>query len=131
MGELVVAVDTSGSITNPMLAAFSAELTAILHEAMPERVTVIYCDAAVRGTEEFLPDDPEVKLKMKGGGGTAFIPVFRHVEKHGLNPVCLIYLTDLESSDKPKEPEYPTLWATPEWVNANGPFGDTLRIAGI
>lgn len=131
VGKIVVAIDTSGSVTQQMLEQFAAEMTAILTEAHPSEIVVIYCDAEVNGTETFTPNDGAVKLKMKGGGGTMFKPVFNWVEKNNTHPVALIYMTDLESSDTPKEPEYPTLWVTPEWVSAKGPFGETLRIAGL
>jgi hypothetical protein len=48
LGPVVVAVDTSGSIDDATLAAFAAEITAILDEAAPEAVQVVYCDAGVR-----------------------------------------------------------------------------------
>ena len=48
LGPVVVAVDTSGSIDDATLAAFSAETTAILDEAAPEAIHVVYCDAEVR-----------------------------------------------------------------------------------
>ena len=51
LGPVVVAVDTSGSIDDATLAAFAAEITAILEEAAPEAIHVVYCDDASAGTE--------------------------------------------------------------------------------
>jgi predicted metal-dependent peptidase len=68
LGPVVVAVDTSGSINDATLAAFSAETAAILDEAAPEAVHVVYCDAEVRATERFEPGDL-IRLTPHGGGG--------------------------------------------------------------
>ncbi len=129
VGALVVAVDTSGSISEELLECFAGELTAILHEARPEVVHVVYCDARVRASQEFYPEDPEVILEAHGRGGTMFGPVFRWVEESGIQPRALLYMTDLDSADEPEEPEYPVLWVTPLWIEQEGPFGATVRIS--
>jgi predicted metal-dependent peptidase len=86
---------------------------------------VVYCDAAVQATEEFLPSDP-IQLTPQGGGGTDFVPVFHWVAENGIDPVCLIYLTDLCCFSYPDKPEYPVLWVTSSRRTA--PFGETVRI---
>ena len=48
VGEIVIAVDTSGSIGGQELELFAGEITAISDEAKPERIHVVYCDAAVQ-----------------------------------------------------------------------------------
>lgn len=126
--RFVVAVDTSGSMTQPMLNQIAGELTAILKDVRPERVDVVYCDADVAGTETFDPDWGPVELHAKGGGGTRFQPVFDWVEKSGEPPAALIYLTDLCSFDTPRQPEYPVLWGVTYKTTAKGPFGETVQI---
>jgi predicted metal-dependent peptidase len=125
VGELVIAVDTSGSIGAEELEQFAGEITAISDDVQPELIHVVYCDAAVQGVEEFGPSEP-IKLSPKGGGGTDFKPPFRWVEEQGLQPKCLIYLTDLCCRSFPDPPEYPVLWVTDSGKTA--PFGDTLRV---
>jgi predicted metal-dependent peptidase len=128
LGHVAIAIDTSGSIDSRLLAAFSAELNAIMSEAKPDRVTVLYCDTQVNRIDEFGPDE-EVSMHAVGRGGTAFCPIFDKIAQWGELPVCLIYFTDLDSNDKPSEPEYPVLWATGLSVTDIGPFGQTVRIA--
>jgi predicted metal-dependent peptidase len=125
IGEIVVVVDTSGSIGSKELEQFAGEITAISDEAQPELIRVIYCDAAVQAIEEFGPPDP-IQLSPKGGGGTDFVPPFRWVEENGTAPKCLIYLTDLCCSSFPAPPDYPVLWVTDSHKTA--PFGETVRI---
>jgi predicted metal-dependent peptidase len=46
VGEIVVAVDTSGSIGRLDLERFAGGISAISEEAQPEAIHVVYCDAA-------------------------------------------------------------------------------------
>jgi len=123
LGPVVVAVDTSGSITDATLAAFSAEIAAILDEAAPEAIHVVYCDAAVKATESFEPGDM-ISLTPQGGGGTAFRPVFDWVAQSDIEPVCAIYLTDLDGHNFGPAPDYPVLWVS-TWKTV-APFGEVI-----
>jgi predicted metal-dependent peptidase len=124
LGPVVVAVDTSGSIDDVTLAAFSAEITAILDEAAPAAIHVVYCDDAIAGTETYAPGDA-VALTPRGGGGTAFRPVFDWIARSDIQPVCAIYLTDLDGRDFGPEPDYPVLWVSTELADA--PFGEVIH----
>jgi len=124
-GEIVIAVDTSGSIGTLELEQFAGEISAISEEAQPEAIHVVYCDAAVQSTEQFGPSAP-VRLDPKGGGGTDFRPAFKWVAENDIAPVCFIYLTDLCCDSYPQVPEYPVLWVTDSHRTA--PFGETVRI---
>ncbi len=126
VGEIVIAVDTSGSIGSEELQQFAGEITAICDEAKPEAIHVVYCDAAVQGVQRFEPSEP-IQLEPKGGGGTDFCPVFDWVRTQEITPVCLIYLTDLCCSSYPQVPDYPVLWVTDSRRIA--PFGETIQIA--
>jgi predicted metal-dependent peptidase len=125
VGEIVIAVDTSGSIGKRELEQFAGEISAISEEAQPEAIHVVYCDAAVQCAQEFRPSEA-VQLEPKGGGGTDFCPVFEWVTEKDLAPACLIYLTDLCCDSYPEAPEYPVLWVTDSRIKA--PFGETVRI---
>lgn len=126
-GSVVLAVDTSGSIGEKELNEFGAELNGILDQVRPEKVTVIYCDAAVNHVEEFTPDQYPVRLKAHGGGGTDFAPVFDYVRENVDQPQCLIYLTDLYGSFPTTEPDYPTMWVCNS-VETNVPFGQVVKL---
>lgn len=127
-GEIVIAVDTSGSIGERELAQFAGEISAICDEAKPEAIHVVYCDASVQSVQEFGPSE-SIQLEPKGGGGTDFRPVFDWVARQQIAPVCLIYLTDLCCHSFPEVPEYPVLWVTDSRRTA--PFGETIRINGM
>jgi len=125
LDEIVIAVDTSGSIGKLELEQFAGEISAISDEVQPEAIHVVYCDAAVQSTQEFTASE-SVRLEPRGGGGTDFRPVFDWVTKNDIAPVCLIYLTDLCCDSFPEPPEYPVLWVTDSRRTA--PFGETVQI---
>lgn len=126
VGTIVIGVDTSGSIGDEELRQFAGEISAIADQAQPEIIHVVYCDAAVSSTQEFGPSEP-ITLEPKGGGGTDFRPVFEWVSQNDIQPMCLIYLTDLCCHDYPAlPPPYPVLWVTDSRRTA--PFGETIKL---
>lgn len=125
MGEIVVAIDTSGSIDQATLNAFGSEIKAIVQTSRPSKTIVIYCDSDVNHVDEFGPND-ELHFEMHGGGGTAFKPVMDYVTENNITPVCLVYLTDLYGDHKFAAPDYPVLWCCTTDVVAS--FGETIPI---
>ncbi len=127
---MVVARDTSASIGDQYLAALNAELVDIIDACQPELVYVVDCDAAVAQVVLVENGDLPESLSAKGGGGTRFEPVFEWIAQEGIEPACVVYLTDLEGSFPASEPEYPVLWAVPEghYSRRVAPFGETLSI---
>lgn len=110
--DLVVALDTSGSIDDDDFEQFLGELNALKGQ-MRARITLLACDAAIseQGHWVFEPWE-ELKLpqRFQGGGGTSFKPVFEWVEREGLEPATLLYFTDAEGQFPPNEPGYPVIW---------------------
>ena len=126
MGELVLAVDTSGSLSSEELAYFNAHINRILETCLPEKVTVIYCDYDIGGTQEYTPDDLPIVLKPVGGGGTSFKPVFEWLLTYEGEVECLIYFTDgWGDQDELEEPAVDTVWLTTE--REKFPFGEVIK----
>jgi predicted metal-dependent peptidase len=126
MGTMVTAIDTSGSIDQPTLNAFGAEITAIRDHVRPKELIVIYCDAAVNHVDRFTMEDVP-QFKMHGGGGTDFRPPFHWLDQHAIEPVSFVYLTDMLGTFPEHPPGFPTIWCAT--TNRVGPFGDTVHIS--
>jgi predicted metal-dependent peptidase len=126
--DIVLAIDSSGSVSREALSLFCAEVSAILAD-FDTRITALVCDAEVRQALAFTRFDLPLRLEPAGGGGTDYRPAFAHVDRLGLRPACLVYLTDLECDRYPAAPDYPVLWAAygPESADAP-PFGEVVRI---
>lgn len=124
--EVVVAIDTSGSIGQREIDQFAAEVSAVLQD-FDTTVSVLYCDTDIHSVEEFKREDLPLTLKPIGGGGTDFRPPFEWVEREGRTPACLIYLTDLYCNSLPDEPSYPVLWAN-IGQERTMPFGEVINV---
>lgn len=109
MKPLVLAIDTSGSISQNELNQFQAELNDILL-SYPASLSVVYCDCEISATETITPDEYPVNLKVTGHGGTDLCPPFDWAIKNVPNAGCLIYLTDLQGKSPEADPGIPTLW---------------------
>jgi predicted metal-dependent peptidase len=126
MGPIAIAVDTSGSITMQMLSRFFAEISSIIEICKPEKVYLMYCDSEINGEVlELNQYDLPLKPEIRGGGGTAFKPVFDYIERKSLDLEWLVYITDLYGTF-PEEPNYPVLWARTSDVEA--PFGTHINL---
>lgn len=125
--KLVIAADTSMSITGSDLEIFSGANNAVLASFGSVDLTVLYCDSKINGEpEEYTTADLPVKLEPRGGGGTDFRPVFDWIEKNQTDPDCLIYLTDLYGPFPERSPDYPVLWCAIS--DEKAPFGETVKL---
>jgi predicted metal-dependent peptidase len=122
--EIVVVMDTSGSMDTPEFAAAIAETNEII-EVLKCKVHFIQCDADIH-EYKVLEDGEPLRSSLKGRGGTDFCPPFAFVEEKKINPHCLIYFTDLYGSAPPQAPKYPVLWACT--TDQQGPWGETMKI---
>ena len=127
VGEVAIAVDCSGSVNSRQLRLFEAEVRSILEGQRPQRVYILYFDAAVHKVETFEAGQ-RVLLNPVGGGGTEFGPCFEWLEEHGILPQTLVFLTDLHGSFPDSEPAYPVIWASTGGRRA--PFGQVVPMQG-
>jgi predicted metal-dependent peptidase len=125
LGPIVVAVDCSGSITADVLSQFAAEIRAIHEDGRPRELHVVYFDASVSHHDTFGPDDT-VNIEAHGGGGTAFSPIFQHIDERGIEPVACVVLTDLYCADFGPCPGYPVLWVSNGASEA--PWGEVVMM---
>lgn len=128
MGRISIGVDCSGSVDDKLLAEFAAEINAIKEDLKPSVIEVIYFEDKVSRVETFERDE-EFKINANGGGGTAFSPVFKHINKQSELPVVVVMLTDLECDDFGPTPDYPVLWAFKGYQkNPKAPFGEIIKV---
>ena len=125
--SIVVAVDTSGSITDEELQIFASETSAILASMDPEKIEFLQCDTAINQHDTYTRESLPLKVEFKGRGGTDFAPVWEYIEENHLNPKACIYLTDLYPCCWGEQPPYPVLWISTTDVD-DVPFGEVTRI---
>jgi len=120
----VIGRDSSYSVEDKMLNLFNGGLTRIFEDVGFDKIYVVdFTDRVERVTEYNRGDIFDMTDRF--GGGTHFASVTDWIEEEGLNPSCLIYLTD-GYGRAPIQPDYPVVWCLP-------PDADdyTLRSSGI
>ena len=111
--NILVGVDTSGSVSNKELKEFMNELVH-MHKT-GHKITVAQCDTQINSVEEF---NPRKDWEIKGRGGTSFQPVIDHFNERKGKYTALIYLTDGEAYTPEKCP-HNTLWVHSSRCNIN------------
>lgn len=129
-GHIVIWGDTSGSRSDAELASNMAELAGIMDDVAPERLTVIWCDAAIDYIDEITDPMDLEHIKSRGtggGGGTSVEPVMEWIREQGQDPDLFIGFTDGYVSFPDHEPRFPVIWAS-STDNVKYPFGQVVRV---
>jgi len=131
VGDIVVGVDSSGSVSNKELSYFLGELNALSEEIQPNSITIIVCDAQIQDVIRYEKGEVIENIVCKGRGGTLVMPVFDYIQKENLNVDSFIYFTDLGIGDYPKESYFPILWVSTDMRQDEAPIGSTtyLKVA--
>jgi len=121
---LAIAVDVSGScISGEIMEKFWGETYDCILQVKERygvgEVLLLQCDEAIQDEkrmqlEEF--QETPVQVKVKGWGGTSFVPVFERIEELETEEVkvdALIYLTDGFGECPLEKPAYPVYFVLP------------------
>jgi len=111
--HLLVAIDTSGSVSDGELKEFMNEIHHIYKTGSD--VTILQCDTDVRSVIPFKPSD---KIEIHGRGGTDFKPIIEYTNNHTSVYTGLIVFTDGEAPAPPKC-QIRTLWVHSSNSNIN------------
>ena len=143
-GEIVVAIDTSCSVSQDELNIFATETQNLCEECGINKIRVTYCDTSIiknpttgEWWDEFDLDNEELEFNLRGGGGTRFEPpfnLFNDETEDTEDVIAFVYFTDGYCSvDAEVEPSVPVIWA----LSTNEsymreyykyPFGETIHI---
>ena len=115
--NVLVAIDTSGSVSNNELVEFFNEIHH-MHKTGVE-ITVIQCDTQISSIKEYKkPEDG--KIEITGRGGTSFQPVIDYYNENQRKFSCLVYFTDGEACNPDPKPRGRMLWTLSECSHMNG-----------
>ena len=111
LDNLVICIDTSGSVREPQLKKFFSKTNGILETFQQMTCYLILCDSYIHSVKRYTRADLPIEPHIKGRGGTDFRPPFKLLDAEGILPSCLIYFTDMQCSSFPDDPGYPVIWA--------------------
>jgi predicted metal-dependent peptidase len=110
--DVVVVVDTSGSVSDKEMNEFVSEVNALKGQ-LRARITLLACDSALAGDGpwRFEPwEEFALPHHFAGGGTTDFRPVFDWVARENRRPDALVYFTDGVGTFPQQEPYFPVVW---------------------
>ncbi len=124
--RLVVVVDVSGSIENPLMDRFAREIEA-LSRRLEAALVLVIGDDQVRAVVQFEPGRSSLReIAFRGGGGTDFTPLLEEAQRH--RPDIVVVLTDLKGPANFR-PRCPVVWAVPKPERGlEAPFGRLLPL---
>lgn len=134
--DVVIAIDTSGSIGEKELTKFVSEVKGIMDIYKIKNIHIIWCDSEIPspgGVQSFVGTKFDVKyMKPTGGGGTSFIPPFEWIRdnilKKNKKPAFVIYFTDAESSDIPSKQLVKDYVDRIMWVIIDNSSADHIKV---
>ena len=124
--KIVVAIDTSGSVSDRDVAFILNEIVAII-AGRKHSLTVIECDSEVQRVYS-VKTQADIKKNVVGRGGTAFTPVIEYVNNDRyFRDALLIYFTDgYGEREIPRPKTYRNLWVilgNPKNLSVREPYG--------
>jgi predicted metal-dependent peptidase len=111
--HMLLAIDTSGSVSDTELTEFMNEIYHI-HKAGVD-ITIVQCDTSIRSIEAYKGKND---LKVHGRGGTEFDPVLDYYNANLKKYTSLVYFTDGECYTSVK-PRNRVLWVLSERSEMN------------
>ena len=123
MGEIVIQVDISGSVSPQEIKHYNGHLKSIVELCHPTKVHVIYTDTKVQRHDTFeRPEDMEIEFHS--GGGTHMPAGFKYIEEQGIKPEVVVTLTD-GYTGWDQEPPFPTIHCISSSEKA--PYGENIH----
>jgi predicted metal-dependent peptidase len=131
--DIVVDIDTSGSISEDELQMFLSEVLGIIGSFQNVNLTILWSDCDVYGPYTFQNPQPEdvMDLKPEGGGGTDHIVVYDFIQDNLPQTKLLINFTDGYTSFPDDDRGINTIWVVAgNWhcEEEQFPFGEVVTI---
>lgn len=127
LGAVVVAIDTSGSVSRAEVVRFCGEMEDLLGH-YDCQATILFHHTRIWREVEWEPCDGEIEIPTEiESGGTSHVPVMARVQD--IDPVLFVGFTDgytrFDSSQG--EPDCGVIWAMPN-SHKKPPFGEIINL---
>lgn len=128
--KVAIGIDTSGSVSEKELSAFLSEITGIASSYDKFEILLMAGDTQVENIETAtsISDIQEFSTKVKGGGGTSYIPFFERAKDEGDYSTLIIIGDSYGSMPEENEYKFNTIWCFDERDYKEPNFGDIAII---
>jgi predicted metal-dependent peptidase len=131
VNELVLAIDTSGSVEQRALTVMLTEVKCICDTVRPDKVRILYWGSDVVRDEVYGMHELDQLIqstKPRGGGGTDVVCVTEYMKENNIKPQATIVLTDGYLFGGWGDWECPVLWAILDHKEAVPSTGKAVHI---
>lgn len=125
--EVLIIIDTSGSMGGPSFSGSLRETRGVLESLGQDEVMILQADVIVH-SEEMVPIHrlEAGEFEMKGRGGTSFVQPLERAKE--LQAKVVIYFTDGDGTLPAVPPDFQVIWAIIDGVERRMPFGETVFV---
>lgn len=109
IGNVCIAVDSSGSVTDEEFNYFITEIASLQYTMNPEKITLLDFDTTIKKVHEITgTTDIFKEVQFHGRGGTNITPVLEWANKH--KPIVLLVFTDGQFRQPDIKVTCPLIW---------------------
>ena len=132
IGEIIVAVDMSGSTVGKVFDEFVEALVSLCEACQPSGLRLLWWDTQVAGEQLFTTQDiPNLKqaLRPQGGGGAHVGCVSQYIAQKNLEAeACIVFTDGYVESNPVWNISMPTLWMVTQATDWMPPTGKKVMI---
>jgi predicted metal-dependent peptidase len=123
--DLVIAVDTSGSVSDADFLCFISEVNTILKNLRPSKITLIQFDTKIKSVNVVRSPSELMNMKFTGRGGTDVTEVIEWANEH--RPQLLLMFTDGGFRFRGASTKQPLIWLIHNNPNFTAPYGKVIH----
>lgn len=125
--DILLLLDTSGSMTEGVLELAFREMRGVLVSLGVQKLWLLHADTKVHKEEQISVAQLRAnRVQVAGRGGTSFIQPLKRAQER--RAVMAIYLTDGDGAFPPKPPPFPIIWLFLQAGAKKAPFGTTIHV---
>ena len=126
LSDLVIAIDSSGSVTDDEFKRFVSEVFGIMRMMKPEKITLLQFDTKIRSVDVIRHEKDFHNILFSGRGGTRIGPVLKWAEEH--KPEAMLIFSDGEFNFPEHIPvNVDLLWLIHHNPNFTAPHGKVIH----
>ena len=125
LGDIAIAVDTSGSVTDEEFQQFISETAGILRMMKPTKISFIQFDTAIKSVNEVRSVKDLMDIQFTGRGGTVITEVIDWINQN--KPQVTLVFTDGEFRFRGENTRNDVIWLIHNNTRFSSPFGKVIH----
>ena len=128
MGEVVIGIDVSGSVSDAEIAQYLGHCKAIFEQCRPSKIYVVYCTSQVEAVDEFDScDEMEPRANM-WCGGTYMPAIMEWIDRNDIDAdVCVTFTDGYTAYPKDNQVPCDLVWVlSTDYKPTTNPHGEVL-----